>query len=265
MKPIFEKIMEFIIKKIQAVMDLPTNMLFPNQRHMMADMKEQITKLIACIFEKIIAALQGQILSAMLGGMDGSGGGMCDGGDGSGFPAGLTQNNRGGKRGKGIDQNAETAPTTADEVNKVSMCYVENLTGDIIAANREAIEEPMKKIVAKVDTFLNDMKNQTDLLDPNLIPDSESFPSIDGILGDISGAMNFMNLKFALFGCDLDPIAALSDFYTFQNGGGATEDVEKPNPSEVNKSATAPAKPELTEPVQKKFATPEQGAASVIA
>ena len=97
----------------------------------------------------------------------------------------------------------------------------------------------MKKIIAKVDTFLNDMKNKIDLLDPNLVANSEAFPSIDGILGDMSGAMNFMNMKWSLFGCDLDPTPALADLYTFQNGGGATEDVDKPNPGEVSKAAAA--------------------------
>ena len=262
MKPIFEKILEFIIKQIQTAMDLPTNMLFPNQRHMFADMKEQITKLITCIFEKIIAGLKGQILSAMLGGVDGVMGDLCSNsaGGGSSTPGGPAASNSGGTRGQGANQNEATP---VGEVNRVSMCYVENLTGDIIAANREAIEEPMKKVIAKVDTFLNDMKNQIDLLNPNLVADSEAFPSIDGILGDMSGAMNFMNMKFSLFGCDLDPTPALADLYTFQNGGGATEDVDKPNPGEVSKAAAAPTTPKINEPATKDFALPSNTENSV--
>ena len=262
MKPIFEKILEFIIKQIQTAMDLPTNMLFPNQRHMFADMKEQITKLITCIFEKIIAGLKGQILSAMLGGVDGVMGDLCSNsaGGGSSTPGGPAASNSGGTRGQGANQNEATP---VGEVNRVSMCYVENLTGDIIAANREAIDEPMKKVIAKVDTFLNDMKNQIDLLNPNLVADSEAFPSIDGILGDMSGAMNFMNMKFSLFGCDLDPTPALADLYTFQNGGGATEDVDKPNPGEVSKAAAAAGTPEINEPATKDFALPSNTENSV--
>ena len=121
----------------------------------------------------------------------------------------------------------------------------------------------MKKIIAKVDTFLNDMKNKIDLLDPNLVANSEAFPSIDGILGDMSGAMNFMNMKWSLFGCDLDPTPALADLYTFQNGGGATEDVDKPNPGEVSKAAAAPTTPKINEPATKDFALPSNTENSV--
>ena len=206
---------------------------------MFADMKEQITKLITCIFEKIIAGLKGQILSAMLGGVDGVMGDLCSNsaGGGSSTPGGPAAFNRGGKRGQGANQNEETP---VGEVNRVSMCYVENLTGDIIAANREAIDEPMKKIIAKVDTFLNDMKNQIDLLDPNLVAASGGFPSMDGILGDISGAMNFMNLKFSLFGCDVDPVKAAADYYTFGTGGGAGEQADASRLGNINKSANNP-------------------------
>ena len=234
MKPIFEKIMEFIIKQIQKAMDIPTNILFPNQRNMMGDLSEQITQLITCLFEKIIAKLSEQILSAMMG----SASSLCEGADGSsssqdfGLPPGLL--NDGGSRGSDIDPNRITPN---DEVNRVSMCYVENLTGDLIAANKEQIKEPFDKIIEQVGTFLTDMKNQIDLLDPNLIADSGGFPSIDGIMGDMSGALNFLNMKWSLWGCDVDPLSSISDYYTFQNGGGAGEQVDQPRLSQVGEKA----------------------------
>ena len=250
MKVIFDKIKEFIIKKINQALDAPTNLLFPNQRNMMGDMSSQITQLILCIFEKITAGLAEQLLSAMMGA-----GGGCNGADGSsgGLPSGLPSALTGGSRGEDVDQNA---PTPDNMVNRVPMCYVENLTGDIIAANKEAIEEPMKKIIAKVDTFLNDMKNQIDLLDPNLVAASGGFPSMDGILGDISGAMNFMNLKFSLFGCDVDPVKAAADYYTFGTGGGAGEQADASRLGNINKSANNPGTKIGKEPI-KPMALPE--------
>ena len=100
-------------------------------------------------------------------------------------------------------------------------------------------------------------------MDPDLIANSEAFPSIDGILGDMSGAMNFMNMKWSLFGCDLDPTPALADLYTFQNGGGATEDVDKPNPGEVSKAAAASSTPKINEPPTTDFAQPTNTQESV--
>jgi hypothetical protein len=49
--------------------------------------------------------------------------------------------------------------------------------------------------------------------------------------------MNFMNLKFSLFGCDVDPVKAAADYYTFGTGGGAGEQADASRLGNVTKSA----------------------------
>ncbi len=227
MKPQIEKVEEFIVKKVQVTLDSPTDLLFPNQRHMMGDMKEQITQLITCVFEKIVDGLSEQILSAMKGA-----GGCGPAADGSSTDAGPP--NMGGGRGADIDQNEATPDNQAP---KVPMCYVEQLVGDILSANQPAIQEPIDQITLQVDDFLKDIKNQLDELQSGLSEASGAMDSISGMMGDMASALEFSNMQFSVFGCDMDPTKMVGDKYNFQNGVGAVEDSEEPNTNEVGKAA----------------------------
>ena len=246
MKPQMEKVQEFIVKKIQVTLDSPTDLLFPNQRHMMGDMKEQITQLITCVFEKIVDGLSEQILSAMKGA-----GGCGPAADGSSTDAGPP--NMGGGRGADIDQNEATPDNQAP---KVPMCYVEQLVGDILSANQPAIQEPIDQIALQVDDFLKDIKNQLDELQGGLSEASGAMDSISGMMGDMASALEFSNMQFSVFGCDMDPTKMVGDKYNFQNGVGAVEDSEEPMTSEVGKAAQGNAK--IAPKAQKPFATPSK-------
>jgi len=242
MKTLFDKMLEYILKQIQTAMAPASNLLFPNQRYMFSDLKEQITKLITCLFEKIIEGLIKQIKGAMKNGGDGSkGSGKFAVGGGT------------GTRGEAVD---EYTPTPCDKTPHVQMCYVENLAGDIIAANREPIEQALNRIVTQVDNFLFDQKNQLDVISGGLSSDSTIPPSLGGIAGNMASALSFTNMSFNLFGCDFSPTAALSDFYRLQNGGGSGETADKGRIAQVGVqaagSAVTPKGDELA------FATPEK-------
>ena len=48
---------------------------------------------------------------------------------------------------------------------------------------------------------------------------------IPDISGGMAGALNFTNIKLNIFGCELSPNVATSDFYTFCSGGdGSAQD-----------------------------------------
>ena len=247
MKPQMEKVEEFIVKKVQVTLDSPTDLLFPNQRHMMGDMKEQITQLVTCVFEKIVDGLSEQILSAMKGA-----GGCGPAADGSSTDAGPP--NMGGGRGADIDQNEATPNNQAP---KVPMCYVEQLVGDILSANQPAIQEPIDQIALQVDDFLKDIKSQLDELQGGLSEASGAMDSISGMMGDMASALEFSNMQFTAFGCDMDPTKLIGDKYNFQNGAGAAEDSEEPKTSEVGKAA-GESTAEINPKAEKPFATPKK-------
>jgi hypothetical protein len=85
---------------------------------------------------------------------------------------------------------------------------------------------------------------------------------IGGITGSITSALSFENIKLNVFGCDLKPNCAASDYYTIQNGSGAAEDEQQPRPAEVDKAAQgSPTSPQVTE---KPYASPSQNQPDII-
>jgi len=270
MKPIYEKIQEYLTKKIQTSMDPAVNILFPNQRNMIADMKQQATELMVCLFEKIIAKLKDQLLSALTSSMGQIAG--CNGADGSsGGSSGGSSSNTGGHRGEPIDQNT---PTPSNKVPHVPICYVENLVGDLIASNKIDIEEAVGKITTNVDDFLKNQSNELDSIQMILNAGSggaagdsldkvsslidgarDTLSSMGGISGDIASAMNFVNMSFEIFGCNVSPLESAAQFYTFQNGGGSGEQSDTPRPGETSKTASSGDAEVGTEP-EKQYALP---------
>jgi len=255
MKPIYEKIEEYLTKKIQVAIDPSVNILFPNQRNMIADMKQQATELMACLFEKIISKLNEQLLSALTSSMGQIAG--CNGADGSSSGSDGEGNciNMGGHRGEPIDQNT---PTPSNKVPNVPICYVENLVGDLISTNKVDIEEAVDKITNDVDNFLRYQSNELDSLQmilnaggggaggdsldkvSSLIDGArDTLNSVSGITGDIASAMNFINISFQIFGCNVSPLESAAQFYTFQNGGGSGEQADTPRPGETSNTASS--------------------------
>ena len=219
MKIVFNKIFEYTSKKINAAIGPLADTMFPNQRFQFLDMKIEINELIKCLFSKITGGLVGQILGALKNIID-----KCD-------PS----------RGKTLTSSG-TAPY-------VPICSVEELTGNVIAANMGDIDKTIGDVTKSVETFLNDIQDElaplTGLTGGVKIPD---------INGSIASALSFENITLDIFGCDSKPNCAASDFYTLQEGAGAAEEAQLPRPAEVNEAAKDPGPviPATTPP----FATP---------
>jgi len=219
MKIIFNKIFEYTSKKINAAIGPLADIMFPNQRFQFLDMKIEINEIIKCLFSKITGGLVGQILGALEDIVD-----KCD-------PSGGR------------------TPTSFGTAPFVPICSVEVLTGNVIAANMRDIDNTVGDITKSVETFLNDIQSGLSLLTGETggikIPD---------INGSIASALSFENITLDLFGCDLKPNCAASDFYTLQEGAGAAEEAQLPRPAEVNEAAKdpGPVTPATTQP----FATP---------
>jgi hypothetical protein len=252
MKPIFDKVEQFIVKTVQNAMAPAVNIMFPNMRNMMSDLKEQITQLLVCVFEKIIDKLQEQLCSMLMKGLGmlGAGGGNNGG------------NGNGGNLGDFLEKLDTNTITPNDRVPQVPICYVETLTGDVLSANKKEITGAVDNIIENVGEFLEGITKQLDAVQSGLSAASGAVPSIDGIAGNMASALSFENLELSVFGCDFKPKASVSDFYTFASGSGGTAAAGAPNVNEVAEKAAA-TDVQVAETPTKPYAVPQRDSSDV--
>jgi hypothetical protein len=150
----------------------------------------------------------------------------------------------------------------------VPICAVEQLTGDVIAANMGDIEKTVEDITKSMGTFLNDIRGGLSVV--GQIGDiAGQVGGIAGQIGDIAGglsaikipningsitsALSFENITLDIFGCDEKPNCPVSDGYTLQEGGFAAQPVQVPLPGNIAKALENPLT-EVTEAVIEPFA-----------
>jgi hypothetical protein len=215
MKIVFNKIFEYTSKKINAAIGPLSDIMFPNQRFQFLDMKIEINEIIKCLFSKITEGLGSQILGALKDSLDNK------------------------------TPSANKTPTSSGTAPYVSICSVEELTGNVIAANIGDIDKTVGDVTKSVETFLNDIQSGLSLL-----TGETGGVKIPDINGSIASALSFVNITLDLFGCDSKPNCAASDFYTLQEGAGAAEEAQLPRPAEVNEAAKdpGPVTPATTQP-----------------
>lgn len=218
MKIVFDKIFEYVLKKINKAMSPTIDRLFPNQRHQYFDIKEKITEIIKCLYSKITNNLCAQINGFLNDALD-------------------TDN-----------------PSPNDAAPFVPICSVEKLTGSIIATNMDEMSRTIDDVIANINDFLGNIQDDISLLTGEI-----SKFSISGITGSLTSALSFENITLDIFGCDLKPNCAASDYYTLQNGSGAAEEAQQPRVEEVNQAAQDPSEVRASEDVP--FATPRKDTA----
>ena len=225
MKMIFDKILEYILKKINCALAKATDVIPPNLRFKFFDIREKITELINCLFSKITNGLCGQIQ------------GFLNDQTGTGTGSNSTLDT------KTIIQNGYTTTTP--------ICSVEILTGQMIALN-------LPQIVEGIDTSLNSVSNFLEDIQSLLSDVSGTISDISGIVNGISGslsaAMKFTNLSVNIFGCDLGLSCPASDYYTLQEGSGGSEEVQLPRIPAVAAAAQNPTS--VTAPEEVPYASP---------
>jgi hypothetical protein len=203
LKIIFDKIMEYVLKQIHKALVKTVPAVPPNRRYQYADIKEQITELICCLYRKITNNLCGQIE-------------------------------------KFLNDQVEQEKAFLDNdnnVNSIQMCSVEDMVGSIIGANMNDMTSGLDDTLKAADEFLADMQKYLAQGSSAL---ANIKGSIDGLSGSIAGAMNFDNLKIQIFGCDLKPNCPASDYYTIQSGGAGQPQSQIPNPTSVSVAAANP-------------------------
>ncbi len=235
MKVIYDKIAEYIIKIVNQGLTTVVSTIPSSFRHLFADVKEQMTQLTYCLYNKIVQKLAGQILSKLQDSID------LDGLE---------------KKAKQqvLDGNKfQTAP-------RVPMCYAEDIVASTIRNTVDEVNSANDQLLSNLESFVGEIQSEI----ANITNQVDGITKeISSIVGSISGAMTFSNIKISLFGCDLSPNLAVSDFYTLDGGSGGQSQTQLPSAESITKGVGGGGE-SLTEEQTKPFAKPAKGQPSVI-
>ena len=213
MKPLMDKVMEFVLKKLNEALTNVVAAMPSSMRHQFADMKKILNELILCLYNKIT----GKLCELLKGILD---------------------------KALGLGDLENKAKRAAESANgddslyrrlapKVPACYAENITAQVFKSAQPEIEEANNSIIENMDNFLDDMQKQlagvSGVLDGimNKIPD---------ISGSLTAAFGFENIKLNIFGCELEPNCPIDDYYTLQGGGAGQPDAKLPSPAAVDQA-----------------------------
>ena len=142
---------------------------------------------------------------------------------------------------------------------KPAICSVEKLTGDVIALNMDEMTTGINGVLNNVGNFLKDSQYALGIVSGGI---NSAQDVIGGVKGSITSALSFENLKINVFGCDLRPNCASSDYYTISNGSGAAEEAQDPRVSQVDKASQGiPSAPKVEE---KPYAQPSQNQQDIL-
>jgi hypothetical protein len=172
-------------------------------------MKEIITELILCLYNKITANVCGLIEGLLNKALN------------------TDQLEQTARNQQGTGQG--TVPSSP----QVPICYAENLTSSIIYTYKQDINDANDSILSNINAFLDDMQNELSGVSGAL---GNINASIGNISGSISSALSFESLKLNIFGCELKPNIAVSDVYTFATGGSSQSNSQSPNPKNIEDS-----------------------------
>ena len=131
------------------------------------------------------------------------------------------------------------ANNPSDQIStpKVPPCVAEDIIGQILAANKDAIDTANNSLLDNINAFLQDIRDQ-------MAGISGSMSNMTNLIGKINGSMtsalSFQNVKLNVFGCELAPTPAVSDYYTFCTGGSGVKDTKLPSLKKVEDAANNP-------------------------
>ena len=230
LKLIFDHIMEYILSKLNSELKKVVSAMPLSMRSLFGDMKEILTDLILCLYNKITSGLCGMITSLLNKALQ---------------PEKLE---RAAREQQGGIKKPSSYPY-------VPMCYAEDLTADIIFANKENIDSANNSILDNIDSFLTDIQDSLADVSGVLNSTSSILDSVGDIAGSLNSALSFQSLKLNVFGCEIKPNLAVSDFYNFSTGGASAPDSQLPSFQNVEQAVAN--KTEIPEASNKKpFAEP---------
>ena len=206
MKILFDKIMEYVLKLLNKELTKAVSAIPATYRYLFGDIKEILTELILCLYNKITDGLCDLIQGIL---------------DELFKPKELQE-----AGAKGLDSCQKTP--------NVPICYAEDIVGQIVSYNKSGIDDANNALLNNINAFLDDIQNQLAGVSGSL---ADITSLIGGINGSLTSALSFTNLSLNIFGCELSPNVAVSDYYTFARGGEAAPDSEQPSAAAVDNAA----------------------------
>ena len=206
MKIIFDKILEYVLKLLNKTLTNVVSALPASMRYLFADIKEILTELLLCLYNKITNGLCGLIEKILNGSLN-------------------------------VENSEEqirrilNAPSNS-RAPYVPICYSEDIVARVISSSKAQINDANNSVLNNLNGFLKDVQSQIagvggDASGSGALSDITSL--IGQISGSMSAALSFENIKLNIFGCELKPDVAFSDYYTLARGGTAQPDSEIPS------------------------------------
>ena len=234
LKLIFDKIMEYLLKVLNKALTKVVSAMPASLRHLFADIKEILVELIMCLFNKLTQNLC-DIINSLLNDIL--------------KPQDLDKKARDSRGPCGRNLTSPDVP----------ICSAQNLVAQTLKSQEKLIGSELQKIDNVLKTSLKDLQGKlaptssqtSGSLNTPSIP-GVSIPDLAGLAGNItasiSSALSFENLSLSIFGCELSPNIALSDFYTFARGGSGQPESQTPNVNDISNSVQTIPTPSVTIP-----------------
>ena len=141
------------------------------------------------------------------------------------------------------------------------MCYAEDIVASVIRGTIDDVNRANNKLLENLEVFTGEIESQISNVTDEITGITKQ---ITEILGSISGAMNFSNIMLNVFGCDLSPNVAASDFFTLDGGSGGQTHAQLPSTESITQGANSDIT-KVPEPEETKvYATPPKGQSNVV-
>ena len=291
MKVIFDKIMEFVLKQLNAAMTKVVASMPSSFRNQIGDLKEKLNEMILGMYNQMIAGLGDQLCASLIdtlqpekreeeakafAAQQGSGSGNAQSGvdPDTGEATGIGNGNK--NSGK-----FRTAP-------KVPMCYAESIASTVISKNKDQIETANNNVVRSLNAHLEGVQSEIDSVASTLSSQQGAMENglgdlfgdfgangdiisggIDGavnmipdITGSLGAALDFANIIANVFAGELEPKKAINDFYQLATGGSGAAASELPSfesiGNSISKSGDSRKERLTTPPSTSDFSTPRK-------
>jgi hypothetical protein len=260
MKSIFEQVKGYVIKEMNAKISKIVDKIFPNQRNKVLRLKDKSTSKIVCLFNKIVGKLVG-LIGSFLGKLfkDDSGNFKKvapEEGTTPIVPICSVEQLTGNVLGNVIQEITEGVDAAVSPIgNLVSQSlgsYVEfggSTSGDSNTFPLESLSYVSSGFVSgKIDSLagqsssfiFGQIDSATGAVSQPLTNVAtilnQSTSLLDGITGNMTSALGFVNSILQFFSCDEEESCPINDYHTFQNGGGASKSVDQPILDNVSKN-----------------------------
>jgi hypothetical protein len=240
MKIMFDKVMEYAIKIINKQMNKVVAALPSSLRYQFSDLKDITTELILCLYGKMTGNLTDQV-SGVLDDI---------------LKLDDLEKEARDRAAASVDSDGNVNGETT--FPKAPICTAEDITSRVMSLHVDDIDKANVTLLDNIDAYLEDITDTLAGITGNL-------QDVKNLIGDFKGsvtsALTFTNFSPSVFGCELKPNQANTDYYTFCSGGSGQARSELPSERSLGDRVskdTPTVPPKKTQPfVEPTKATPD--------